>query len=217
MRSHRSASTPTGPNSSMSSRALVEEAEAVRQLVVVRSGQRVFSEVIEAYLNRIEYGRDGYTKIIRLPAYRRRRSSRDPTRGFGQPIFSHGGVRVSDVLDRFWSGDDINTLSSEFGVQEHEIEDPACRIPTGCLTSSLTGVARPNHGSTVATASSAFDFVTLAERYGIPDDERVTDEQWLAEAGQLGEVVLMKDESRALQRSREAGRPKVRSSVLLPD
>lgn len=35
--------------------------------------------------------------------------------------------------------------------------------------------------------------VTLAERYGVPADEDVTDEQWLREAGQRGEVVFMKD------------------------
>ncbi len=36
--------------------------------------------------------------------------------------------------------------------------------------------------------------VTLAERYGIPADERVTDERWLLEAaGRRGEVVFMKD------------------------
>jgi len=36
--------------------------------------------------------------------------------------------------------------------------------------------------------------ITLAERYGIPDDESVTDVQWLTDAGQNGEVVFMKDE-----------------------
>ena len=35
--------------------------------------------------------------------------------------------------------------------------------------------------------------VTLAERYGIPDDERVTDERWLRDAGRRGEAVFMKD------------------------
>lgn len=35
---------------------------------------------------------------------------------------------------------------------------------------------------------------TLAERYGIPADEKVTDEQWLRDAGERGEAVLMKDE-----------------------
>lgn len=35
---------------------------------------------------------------------------------------------------------------------------------------------------------------TLVERYGVPADELVSDEDWLADAGRLGEVVLMKDE-----------------------
>ena len=35
--------------------------------------------------------------------------------------------------------------------------------------------------------------VTLAERYGVPADELVTDEIWLAEAGRRGECVFMKD------------------------
>jgi hypothetical protein len=36
--------------------------------------------------------------------------------------------------------------------------------------------------------------VTLAERYGIPQDEDIADVQWLTEAGQRGEAVFMKDE-----------------------
>jgi hypothetical protein len=35
--------------------------------------------------------------------------------------------------------------------------------------------------------------VTLAERYGIPEDETIPDEQWLTDAGSHGEVVFMKD------------------------
>jgi hypothetical protein len=35
--------------------------------------------------------------------------------------------------------------------------------------------------------------ITLAERYGMPEDERVTDERWLEEAGLRGEAVFMKD------------------------
>jgi len=35
---------------------------------------------------------------------------------------------------------------------------------------------------------------TLAEVYGVPDDEDVEDVDWLARAGQRGWVVLMKDE-----------------------
>lgn len=99
------------------------DAEAVRELVVVRSSQRVFSEVVQGYLKRIEYGRDGYARAIRLPAYEHAEVVADPTRSFGQPIFAHGGTRVSDVLDRFQAGEDIRTLVEEFGVPGPDIED----------------------------------------------------------------------------------------------
>ncbi len=104
-------------------RAPDADAVAIRELVVIRSRQRVFSEVIMAYLRRIEYGSDGYAKLIRLPAYERAEVVADPARAFGQPIFVHGAARVSDVMDRFWAGDDIETLCLEFGVPESEIED----------------------------------------------------------------------------------------------
>ena len=33
--------------------------------------------------------------------------------------------------------------------------------------------------------------VTLAERYGVPNDETVTDEQWLRDVGDCGEAASM--------------------------
>ena len=35
---------------------------------------------------------------------------------------------------------------------------------------------------------------TLAERYGIPADQEIEDERWIRDAGELGEVAIMKDE-----------------------
>ena len=35
--------------------------------------------------------------------------------------------------------------------------------------------------------------VTLAERYGVPEDEGISDETWLADAGQREEIVFLKD------------------------
>jgi len=99
------------------------EAQAASELVVVRSGQRVFRDVIDEYLRRITYADDGYAELIRLPGYDRAEIIADPSRSFGQPIFVHGAARLSDVLERFWAGDDIETLSSEFGVPAVEIED----------------------------------------------------------------------------------------------
>ena len=95
----------------------------VSDLVVVRSGQRVFAQVIIDYLSRITYGRDGYAQVIRLPGFEHADVVADPRRSFGQPIFTHGGARVSDVLDRFWAGERLEDLADEFGVPAVEIED----------------------------------------------------------------------------------------------
>lgn len=100
-----------------------DDARVVRELVVVRSGQRVFASVVEQYLRRITYGPDGYASMIRLPTYERAEVVVDPHRAFGQPIFGRGAVPVDVVLGRFWAGEDIETLSAEFGVPGPEIED----------------------------------------------------------------------------------------------
>jgi uncharacterized protein (DUF433 family) len=100
-----------------------DEARLVRNLVVVRNGQTVFVEVIESYLRRIEYAVDGYAALIRVPAYEHAEVVADPTRAFGVPIFERGGVRVDDVLERFWAGDPLDELSAEFGVPADQLED----------------------------------------------------------------------------------------------
>lgn len=100
-----------------------DDARLVHNLVVVRNGQRVFVELIEAYLNRIEYATDGYAALIHLPAYQHAQVVADPTRAFGSPIFERGGVKVDDVLERFWAGDPLDELSAEFGVPADQLED----------------------------------------------------------------------------------------------
>ncbi len=105
-----------------SSKAPTGEADAVRELVVVRSQQHVFTGVLLDYLTRITYGKDGFASRIKLPAFEYAEVIADPYRSFGQPIFVHGAARVSDVLEPFWSGEDIDSLVMEFGVSESDIE-----------------------------------------------------------------------------------------------
>jgi uncharacterized protein (DUF433 family) len=100
-----------------------DEAKPARELVVIRSGQRVFTDIVQHYLHRIDYGSDGYATLVRLPAYDTAEVVADPTRAFGQPIFARGGSRLSDVLGRFWAGEDLQTVAEEFGVPLTEIED----------------------------------------------------------------------------------------------
>ena len=103
--------------------------QSARQLVVIRNNQRVFNEVIEGYLLRVEFAPDGYAQVIRLPGYTGADVIADPRRSFGQPVFARGGARVEDVLGLFRSGESLSTVSQEFGVPVEQLED-ALRVAT---------------------------------------------------------------------------------------
>ncbi len=104
-------------------------ARAARELVVVRSDQRVFNEVVDSYLRRLEFADDGYAQLIRLPAYEVADVLVDPSRGFGQPIFARGGARLEDALALFRAGEPLDVVADEYGVPPAELED-AVRIAT---------------------------------------------------------------------------------------
>jgi uncharacterized protein (DUF433 family) len=92
-------------------------------LTEVVSRQRVFAPVVREYLKRIEYGSDGWAAKLVSPATERPIVVLDPERGFGQPIFIRGAVRVENVLDRWRGGDSIADVAEDFGVPAEDIED----------------------------------------------------------------------------------------------
>lgn len=100
-----------------------EEREAVKELVVVRHGQHVFSEVVEGYLQRIVFGADGFATAIPLPGFRKAELVADVRRSFGQPIFRHSGVRLEDAISLFKAERDIDVVSEEYGIPRLELED----------------------------------------------------------------------------------------------
>ena len=102
---------------------------AALDLVVVRNGQRVFNEVVAAYLRRVEFDDNGYVRMIRLPAYEVADIVVDPSRGFGQPIFAHGGARLGDALGLFRAGEPLDVVADEYGIPRDHLED-AVRIAT---------------------------------------------------------------------------------------
>jgi uncharacterized protein (DUF433 family) len=102
---------------------------AARDLVVVRNGQRVFNEVVAAYLQRLEFDENNYVRLIRLPAYEVAEIVVDPDRGFGQPIFAHGGARLDDALSLFRGGEPLDVVADEYGIPHDHLED-AVRIAT---------------------------------------------------------------------------------------
>lgn len=106
-----------------------EISDALRDLVVVRSGQRVFNEIVLSYLRRLDFADDGYARLIHLPAYEVADVVVDPARGFGQPIFARGGARIEDALAMFRAGEDLNTVAAEYRVPPEHLED-AVRVAT---------------------------------------------------------------------------------------
>jgi uncharacterized protein (DUF433 family) len=104
-------------------------ADAARELVVVRNGQRVFNEVVQSYLRRLDFGADGYPVLIHLPAYEPADVVVDPARGFGQPIFARGGARLDDALQLFRAGEPLSTVADEYGMSREDLE-AAVRIAT---------------------------------------------------------------------------------------
>ena len=99
--------------------------DVAEDLVVVRSGQHVFVDVIRDYLELISFGEDGWPERVGLPAYRSAKVIVDPQLAFGRPIFENGGARVEDVIDRWRAGESASELAQDFGVSAEEIEDAA--------------------------------------------------------------------------------------------
>ncbi len=98
-------------------------ARAARELVVVRNNQRVFNEIVESYLRRVEFGDDGHARLIHLPAYEVADIVVDPDRGFGQPVFARGGARLEHALALFPGGGSLEVVADEFGIPIDQLED----------------------------------------------------------------------------------------------
>lgn len=87
----------------------------LRLLTVVRSGQQVFHDVIERYLERITY-RGGWAAQLVLPTTVEPLLRVDPERAFGQPVFIHGGARLVDVRNRIRAGEQAEAVAEDYGV-----------------------------------------------------------------------------------------------------
>jgi uncharacterized protein (DUF433 family)/DNA-binding transcriptional MerR regulator len=101
----------------------IELAEELAGLTVVVTQQRVFSDVVRDYLDRISYAPDGWAQDLVLPLTQRSLVRVDPRRAFGQPFFIHGNARMEDVIDRFVAGDPLADVAEDFGVPQDELED----------------------------------------------------------------------------------------------
>jgi uncharacterized protein (DUF433 family) len=104
--------------------------EQLGLLTVVRSGLRVFHDVIDRYLQRIEYDA-GWAARVMLPITDEPLLVADPKRAFGQPIFIHGGARLADVIGRIEAGENEGVVAEDFSVP---LEDVRALLPPKTAT-----------------------------------------------------------------------------------
>lgn len=94
-----------------------------RGLIVPRSGQYVFKEIVEHYLRQISFGDDNYADVIRLPQYQHANVVLDPKRGYGQPVFGNSGIRVADAIGPLRAGESFEAVAEDYGVPVSELRD----------------------------------------------------------------------------------------------
>ncbi|WP_146842681.1 DUF433 domain-containing protein [Cellulomonas composti] len=97
-----------------------DDGDVIDSLVVVRSGQPVFKEVVEQFLQTITY-RDGRVALIRLPQYPTPVIV-DPRRNFGAPTVESRGIRVADILDRVRAGEPAGDVADDFLLPVRDVE-----------------------------------------------------------------------------------------------
>lgn len=88
-------------------------------------GQIGMREVLDTYLERVEYGDDG--RAVRFfPLYREaapRIVVVDPRRAFGRPVLHGTSAPVVDIRSRFEHGDSVHVLAKDYGVTAGQIEE----------------------------------------------------------------------------------------------
>ncbi|GAA1885466.1 DUF433 domain-containing protein [Lapillicoccus jejuensis] len=99
------------------------DGSVARHLIVPRSGQYVFKDVVKHYLKQISFSDDNYANLIRLPQFEHANVVLDPQRGRGQPVFGNSGVRVSDALGPLHAGESFDAVSEDYGVPVGELRD----------------------------------------------------------------------------------------------
>jgi len=101
-----------------------------RLISLSERGQTVSETVLQQYLHRIDYGKDGfaarlhpffYTATGQL--YEPRHSMIDPTIAFGKPCLERLGVKTEIIAGRFFAGEPIEELSADYGAKPEEIQE----------------------------------------------------------------------------------------------
>lgn len=97
--------------------------QVVKRLIVPRSGQYVFKDIVQHYLQQISFADDKFARMIRLPQFGDANVVLDPYRGYGQPVFDGSGVRVADALGPLRAGERFETVAADYGISVDDLRD----------------------------------------------------------------------------------------------
>lgn len=97
-----------------------EPGAADTRMIVVRSGQAVFNEVVGEYLKQIRFS-DGYASSFGLPRFDRLPVTVDPLVNGGRPTIVDRGIAVDDVLGRLRAGETTGSIADDFDLDEADV------------------------------------------------------------------------------------------------
>ncbi len=101
-----------------------------RLISLSERGQNVSETVLQQYLHRIDYGKDGFASRLHPflytaagQLYEPRYIMIDPTVAFGKPCLERLGVKTEIIAGRFFAGEPIEDLSADYGAKPEEIQE----------------------------------------------------------------------------------------------
>lgn len=95
----------------------------LRLLTVVASGQRVFHEVVDAYLQRIHFDDDPWATEVIVPVTERQILRIRPDVASGDPLFMSGGAPLSAVVSRFRAGEPMESIADDYEVPVDDVRE----------------------------------------------------------------------------------------------
>ncbi len=91
-------------------------------LTVVKSGQRVYTDLIADYLERITFGDDWATEMI-LPTTEHKILRVRPNVSSSRPVFVRSGAPLDAVRDRVLAGEPVASVAEDFDTPTEDVQE----------------------------------------------------------------------------------------------
>jgi uncharacterized protein (DUF433 family) len=172
--------------------ATTEDDPQLRLLTVLGTGQRVFHEVIDHYLNRIEFD-DAWATGLVVPVTDREILRVRPNVASGAPLFMNGGAPFSAVESRARAGESPSSIARDYDVPVDDILDALHALapttiaaeppPVFFIDRGLGRHAVPNR-----IRDAGHDVVLMSDLYPDGADQYIDDDdEWIATSpGEVG-------------------------------